>query len=346
MLSHACSTPVAGPWAEMWERAATGPAGYWRAHGVAEGFRTAPATGPQVAAAVAALLDEHPRITRVVELGAGDGELLTALARSSPGLSCLGVDLRLAPTRVAGAGVDGPGIGWVVDRWRDAGTGSPGSGWEQGRVPALFGPAAPPTLLIAHEWLDELPVTVLDPDGWRRVGVGPTGTELLLEPAAPDELAWAERWWPTPGRSAAGSRRVEVGASRDRAWADAIRLLSRCGGVALAVDYGHSRDTRPADGSLRAYAGGHRVAAVPDGRRNLTCDVAVDAVRAAGEAAGATTLADLSQREALHRWAGPDALPQRPLARLAARSAAAALTAPTGFGRYRWLLQARDRVGA
>jgi SAM-dependent MidA family methyltransferase len=74
------------------------------------------------------------------------------------------------------------------------------------------------------------------------------------------------------------------------------------------------------------------VPAVPDGSRDITAAVAMDAVRAAGEDAGAVTLADETQREALHALLPP---PDTFAERLAQRE----LRDPSGLGAFRWLLQ-------
>src|SRR5947208_2791006 len=89
-------------------------------------------------------------------------------------------------------------------------------------------------------------------------------------PAGPD------RRGRRPGPAA---RRAEVGAPRDTAWAGAVRALAR--GVALAVDYGHLREDRPAFGTLTGFRNGRQVAPVPDGSCDLTAHVAIDSVAAA-----------------------------------------------------------------
>src|SRR5262249_62244441 len=77
--------------------------------------------------------------------------------------------------------------------------------------------------------------------------------------------------------------RAEVGAPRDAAWADAVRAVTR--GLALAVDYGHLANGRPAFGSLTGFRDGRQVPPVPDGSCDLTAHVAIDSVAAAGVAA-------------------------------------------------------------
>lgn len=64
--------------------------------------------------------------------------------------------------------------------------------------------------------------------------------------------SWVDTWWPS-------SLRVEVGLTRDLAWSALVAGLSRTGGLALLVDYGHQRASRPAEGTLAGYRDGRRV---------------------------------------------------------------------------------------
>ncbi|MET0931898.1 MAG: hypothetical protein ABWX74_20455, partial [Aeromicrobium sp.] len=105
--------------------------------------------------------------------------------------------------------------------------------------------------------------------------------EVLVDPRTGAESRgkaygspWLDRWWPL----AEPGQRAEVGAARDAAWVDAV---SRVHGTAVAIDYGHRLDDRPPFGSLRSYLGGREVDIVPDGSRDVTAHVAVDAVAAA-----------------------------------------------------------------
>ncbi|MYT21709.1 hypothetical protein GTW69_15660, partial [Streptomyces sp. SID7760] len=136
-------------------------------------------------------------------------------------------------------------------------------------------------LLFANEWLDNVPLEIAQ-DG-RYVLVAPDGTESPGPVVDGADRAWLERWWP-------GSGRAEIGRPRDEAWAAAVRSLSQ--GLAVAVDYAHTRWARPPYGTLTAFRGGREVAPVPDGSCDVTAHVALDAC--AGE--GAVLL---PQREAL-----------------------------------------------
>src|SRR3954471_22654052 len=135
--------------------------------------------------------------------------------------------------------------------------------------------------------------------------------------------------------------RVEIGWARDQAWADAVSKLRR--GCAVAVDYGHVRTGRPAEGTLTGYRGGRQVPPVPDGSCDVTAHVAMDAV--AGAAGVGYTL--VRQREALRALRGDGGRPPLGLAysdpaaylaQLASAGAAGELLDAGGLGGHWWLL--------
>lgn len=310
-------------WRDAWHEALYGAHGFYRGlDGPAEHFTTAThgALGAVLAHALGTMADQHG-LTRVVDLGAGRGELLSHLAAARPDLALTGVDVVERPPGLDAA------VAWVQ---------SPG------------GAALPhdddladlhDVLVVAHEWLDVVPCTVAEVDArgvLRVVHVEPTtGTERLGEPLSGDELGWAQQHWPTttPGE------RVEVGLDRDRAWTDLLTRVRR--GVAVAVDYGHRAGGRPPHGTLAAYRSGRADVPVPDGTCDLTAHVAMD-----------TLDHDelLDQRTALARL-GVDATtpdhglahrePAAYLSALARSSAAAALTARGGFGDFLWAVSRR-----
>ncbi len=286
-----------------------GPDGFFLRCAPAEHFRTSVSTSPQFAFAVrrlAGLVDDalgRPDPFDLVDVGAGRGELLTALPDVPARWRLTGVDL--APD---------PGGPW---RW-------------SAEVPALQG------LLLANEWLDDVPLDVLF-DG-RVVEVTLDGQERLGAPASAQALEWAAHWWPQ-------GRRVEVGLSRDLAWSAAVARVLR--GLAVAVDYGHVLgdrtqtfgDRRP---TLTGYRGGRQVPPVPDATCDLTAHVALDSCAAA---TGATLL---TQREALLRLGietarPPRALslidPQGYLAALSSATQAGELIDPRGLGSFGWLVR-------
>lgn len=315
---------VSNPGWRTWRAAMTetlyGPDGFYRAAGdgdpgPAGHFRTSVHASPRFAEALLRLTRDCG-LTTVVDVGAGRGELLATLRRLDPAL-------RLVAVEVADRPGDLPaGIDWLAE--------------------------LPPTegaLVVANEWLDNVPLDVVElaPDGLRVVEVSADGRERLGGPAAPEDVRWVAEWWPL---TEVGSR-AEVGRSRDEAWASVVSSVRR--GVTLAVDYAHDRAARPAAGSLTAYRNGRQVPPVPDGTRDLTAHVALDACAGAGEAAGATATVLTAQGEALRGLGVGGARPGRTeaerdpagyLAALARAGEAAELTDPGGLGGFGWLQQA------
>jgi hypothetical protein len=143
----------------------------------------------------------------------------------------------------------------------------------RGDLPDGFG-----GLVVALDWLAHVPTHVVrsDDDGRPRiVHVDPvTGEEILglkvSDAGVPPTIGeWLSRQWPL--REAYD--RAEVGTAREAAWRDVVRRLD--GGAAIALEPGHTRETRPAEGSLRTPSGS---LPVPDGARDLLADVALDAL--------------------------------------------------------------------
>lgn len=293
-----------------------GPAGH---------FRTSVHASPLFAGALLRLIERidealgRPKVFDLVDVGAGRGELLATLAAMLPaGLAkrarLTGVEVAPRPAR--------------LDR---------AIAWRREVPDGIVG------LLIATEWLDNVPLDVADLDDegrLRKVLVDPvTGAETLGGLVDAADLFWLRRWWPTAGRA-------EIGWPRDAAWATAVeRVRSGC---ALAVDYGHLRDARPAFGTLTGFRAGRQVPPVPDGSCDVTAHVAMDAV---ANAAG-TPYRMIRQREALRALGVDGARPPMDLARtdpgayvrgLAAAGAAAELIEPAGLGSHWWLLHS---VGA
>src|SRR5680860_1156724 len=203
-------------------------------------------------------------------------------------------------------------------------------------------------LVIANEWLDNIPchVVEVDDDGVIRVvHVDPhTGNESLgsavTSSSVPRSLAeWCASWWALdPGEPGV---RAEVGTSRDAAWADVVRRVHH--GLAIAVDYGHTAEDRPAFGSLRSYLSGDEVDVLPDGSRDVTAHVAVDAV-----AAGVSGKL-IRQRDALGLLGVSGSRPDLELAttdpsgyvgQLSRATEAAELTAANGLGGFYWIVSA------
>jgi len=309
-------------WRQAMAAALYGPGGFFVRddHGPADHFRTSVHASPLFAGALLRLIlrvDEalgQPKTFDIVDVGAGRGELLHTLLGLMPaGLAAraalVGVELAPRP----------PGLDAAI-RWQ----------------------AEPPEsvtgLLLATEWLDNIPLDVADRDDsgrLRTVLVDPSSGDETLGPLvdAADRF-WLGRWWPEPGRA-------EIGWPRDAAWAEAVQRVRQ--GCALAVDYGHLRNGRPVGGTLTGYRAGRPVRPIPDGQCDVTAHVAIDSV--AGAAGTAYEI--VTQREALKALGIDGARPPLDLARrdpagyvrrLAAAGAAAELIEPAGLGGHWWLL--------
>ncbi|MGD3106633.1 SAM-dependent methyltransferase [Streptomyces sp. YGL11-2] len=321
-------------WREATEQALYGPGGFYTrpgGPGPAGHFRTSVHASPLYAGAVASLLGRvdaalgRPDELALIDVGAGRGELLSGVLGALPGE----VGARLRPYAVERAarpeGLD-PRIEWCAE------------------LPA---PGSLTGLLFANEWLDNVPVDVVetDADGVpRRVLVRADGTERLGEPVAGPDAEWLARWWPEAAPEAAVTDpspglRAEIGRPRDAAWARAVRTLRA--GLAVAVDYAHRRADRPLFGTLAGFRAGREVRPVPDGSCDITAHVALDACAGPGAE-------QLTQRAALHALGVSGRRPPLSLAgtdptgyvrALGSAGAAAELTDPAGLGGFGWLLE-------
>lgn len=280
----------AARWYDAWRAAATGPDGFWRTERPATHFRTAAGGTTILAELVLALLSEHPGISTVVDIGAGDGELLADLGVAAPRLRLLGLELRPLPAHR-------PAIEWRQGYWDvHSAAWCPPVGDPVALRSVL--PAGEPMAIVCSEWLDDLPAVVAERDatGWKELLVGPDGQELAGPPVPAADRDWLERWWPArPGT------RAESGRTRDTAWSAVIGCLRPAGGLAVMIDYGHHRALRPAAGTLTGYQGGRQVPPRPSPAINLTAHVAVDSVQQAGADQGARTEFLITQREAVER---------------------------------------------
>ncbi|MDX6231002.1 MAG: hypothetical protein QOI76_4392 [Frankiales bacterium] len=290
-----------------------GPDGFYRRPaGPAAHFRTSVHASPLFAQAIArlakAVADETGSADfTIVDLGAGRGELLCQLATWLERVRLIGVDVVGRP----------PNLPDRVE-WR--------SGLDE-LEPLPHG------LLIANEWLDNIPLDVIV-DG-RLVEVDPTGAERAGGPPTERDLAWCSQW------GAAFGERIEVGWPRDDAWAEAAGKIGA--GLAVAVDYafgGGRHDT----GTLTGYRDGRQVPPVPDGSGDLTAHVLFESCAHAGSAL-------MTQRDALSLLGVSAGLPARELAStdpaaylraLAATSEAGELLDPYGLGGFGWLLHPRN----
>ncbi|MFH9061729.1 SAM-dependent methyltransferase [Streptomyces coeruleorubidus] len=309
-------------WRAAAREALYGPGGFYRrAEGPAGHFRTSVHASPLFAGAVAGLLcrvDEalgRPATLDFVDMAAGRGELVGGVLAALP--ADVAARTRAYAVEVAERpeGLDHR-IEWLAEPPRGV-TG----------------------LLFANEWLDNVPVEVAEVDAAgvaRRVLVRTDGTERLGEPVDGERARWLARWWPLSGEA---GLRAEIGLPRDEAWASAVATLDR--GLAVAVDYGHTADTRPPFGTLTGFREGRETAAVPDGSCDITAHVALDACALPGGRL-------LPQREALRALGVTGARPPLTLAStdptayvraLASAGEAAELTAAGGLGDFGWLVQ-------
>jgi len=321
-------------WREAMRTALYGPAGFYaRGEPPSRHFRTSAHVSSAYAGVMLVLLREvdaalgHPGRLDLVDVGAGRGELLGQLLDQA---DQAGPDRRLA-ARIAARAVE------ITPR-------------PDGLDPRIRWRASPPAaitgLVIASEWLDNIPLDVaeLTPDGPRLVLVETgSGEERPGPPPSPADLAWSRAWWPlhTPGD------RAELGRTRCQAWAGVVRRITR--GLAVAADYGHERAGRPRQGTIAGYRDGRAVRAIPDGSRDITAHVALDACAAAGRAERATATVLTTQRQALRALgvtgrrppvaqAGSDPLGYaRALSRA---SGEAELIDAQGLGGFGWLVQA------
>lgn len=269
---------------------------------------------------------ERPDPLDVVDVGAGTGDLLRRIAVLAP--AYLRQRLQLRAVELAAPPADLPGY---ID-WRDD----------------LPEPGMVTGVLLATEWLDNVPLDIAETgaDGrLRYLLVDPeNGEETLGDEVEPAHAEWAARWWPLPpGQQGI---RVELGTTRDEAWAAAVRSVSR--GLALTVDYGHTRAARPRNGTLTGFLDGRDVPAIPDGTRDITAHVAFDAICSAGEEVAGRRALLTTQRDALRALGLDGTRPPRSLATddptgyvqaLSAATQAAELLDPTGLGGHLWLLQ-------
>ncbi|MEV6269771.1 SAM-dependent methyltransferase [Kribbella sp. NPDC051936] len=189
-------------------------------------------------------------------------------------------------------------------------------------------------LVVANEWLDNVPCEVVE---WDDEGL----PRYLLADLTPgpvvegNDLRWLEKWWPgEPGD------RAEVGVPRDQSWADVVSRLT-AGSLAIAIDYGHVKASRPPYGTLTGFRDGRECDPAPDGTCDITAHVALDslggiilsqrdALRALG-VSGARPSLELAQTDA-----------RRYLSELSSAGEAAELLDPAGLGGFGWVWTAAD----
>ena len=295
---------------------------------------------PRYAGAVLALLSHadaalgHPERLDLVDIGAGQGELL-------------GQVLELAEHLPAGPGPARPGLSFpqrIVPRAVEIAP-QPSGGDDRIRWSAAL-PDRIRGLVIASEWLDNIPVDVaeLTPDGPRIMLVDPgSGAEQPGPPARPAERDWLRRWWPLqhPGD------RAELGHPRCAAWAGVIGRLD--GGLALAADYAHSRASRPRPGPWPGSGTAGRCGRSRTGPGTSPRTWPWTPARRPGPRPGPRRRCSPRSGPRCGRWGCPGGgrRSARPTVtrpgtwpRCARAAEAAELTDPAGLGGFGWLIQA------
>ena len=307
------------PWKQAWDEALYGESGFYRqVEGPAGHFSTAtqgiPQVGELLARALLKLMDQEG-VDTFVDMGCGRGELLEHVQRLGPQVHCIGVDI-----------VSRPGLSEPVD-WIQ----SPGGGQLPDELDDLSD-----TLVFANEWLDVVPcpIAMMDENGELRevlVNVS-SGDEQLGDIVTGTDREWCQWFWPID-RMEPGDR-LEIGETRDTAWDDLLARLAS--GLAVAVDYGHTIDSRPAPGTLTGFRQGRQVLPIPDGSCDLTAHVAMDSLTHDELTDQRTALRQLgiSGQNPPHDLSRSD--PMAYLRGLSTASAAAALTARGGFGDFMW----------
>lgn len=199
-------------------------------------------------------------------------------------------------------------------------------------------PAQLTGLVIANEWLDNIPCEVIEWDD-ECVPRYLLADESLGPVVKGEDLGWLQQWWPGSGAAAGGAgipgERAEIGTSRDQSWALVVSRLT-AESLAIAVDYGHVRGDRPAYGTLTGFRNGRECDPIPDGSCDITAHVALDSL--GGHI--------ISQRDALRslgvsgrrpplELAQED--PVRYLSELSSAGEAAELLDPSGLGAFGWV---------
>jgi NADH dehydrogenase [ubiquinone] 1 alpha subcomplex assembly factor 7 len=273
--------------------------GYYRRAmplGVAGDFTTAPEISQMFGELVGAWLAERwraigsPGHVRLVELGPGRGTLMADALRATRGVPGFhaALDLHLidinAPLRAAQEAA----LGAFRPHWHE----------RLEEVPAG------PTLLVANEFFDDLPVRQFEkiPQGWaeRMVGLGPDG-ETLIFARSPGPSAFAQLL-PAAVREAdlaPGTLAEASAAVASIATAIGSRLMQQ-GGWALVIDYGH--DVSLPGASLQTLRGHRKVDPLDrPGESDLTAHVDFAVLAEAARAAGARTFGPTAQGAFLRR---------------------------------------------
>lgn len=314
---------TAKPWRQAWQEASYGVDGYFQAGVIAQDFHT-PAHDPLLWYWLLTRMRSLD-VKQLHDLGAGDGTLIAGIASAAAAQN-----IRNAIT-LSGYDMRKPSPQWTTAVAAAAETSKQVEcRWYQGDVALMRQPL--PGLSCAVELLDDIPteVAIARETGcadsarpacvsWHYLLVDRNGEETVGDVCTEADLSWLQLWWPHP---VVGDR-VEIGRTRDEC---ALALARNCvAGELWLIDYGitpptHSSSARaPWPGTLAGYSQGIQVAAIADGRRNLTAHVHFPAVAASLSALGQVhtwPLADVLGLPPAHPWQSFTALRFRPLAKV------------------------------
>ncbi|MBB5838555.1 SAM-dependent MidA family methyltransferase [Kribbella italica] len=194
-------------------------------------------------------------------------------------------------------------------------------------------PATLTGLVIANEWLDNIPCELaeLSDDGEPRYLLEDLSLGSVVEG---NDRAWLDAWWPL----AEPGDRAEIGTTRDAAWSGVLDRLED--GLAIAIDYGHVRAGRPPYGTLSGFRRGRECDPVPDGSCDITAHVALDSLGGTiTTQRGALLTLGVSADRPGNDLARSD--PLRYVAGLSSAGEAAELLDPAGLGSFGWVWTAR-----
>lgn len=224
-----------------------------------------------------------PAPFRLVEMGPGDGTLMSDLLRA----------VRVVPEFLAAAEL------WLVETSRPLRALQRERLAEPPRWASTLAevPSGAPMILIANELLDCLPARqfVCTEGGWaeRRVGLDAKGDLMWGLSPAPGGFV------PPPGlETVEPGSVIEISPMQESLGAEVGALIARDGGAALFIDYGRNRP-EPGD-TLQALMNHRKVDVLPTaGEADLTVHADFPAFAAAARAAGAEATTVVSQRDFL-----------------------------------------------